>query len=83
MNEETMKLIEEKEGEIRALTNLLEQGDYKARKLLAEVCVIVKAQFPNAQMPVYDRYLAEEQKAQSFRDEINKLQAEIEELKKS
>ena len=61
---ETEKRIEEKESEIRGLKNLLEQGDFKARKLIAELCGIVREQFPKAEMPVYEKYLEDETKAQ-------------------
>lgn len=77
--EEKLKLIEEKQSEISGLKNLLSQGDYKARKMLAEVCVIVKEQL-GVSMPIYEHYLEEEEKAQTFRDRINVLQAEISEL---
>lgn len=77
---ETEKRIEEKESEIRGLKNLLEQGDFKARKLIAELCGIVREQFPKAEMPVYEKYLEDETKAQQFRDRINLLEKEIEEL---
>ena len=73
--------IEEKQAEINGLMNLLAQGDYKARKLIAELCAIIREQFPNAEMPVYEKYLEAETKAQQFRDRINELEEEIEELK--
>ena len=72
--------IEQKQSEINGLRNLLEQGDYKARKLIAELGAIIREQFPNAEMPVYEGYLEAETKAQQFRDRINELEAEIAEL---
>ena len=81
--EEKQKEIERLEGEIGNFTNLLEQGDYRARKLIHELGGIIKAQFPNVQTPVFDSYFAKEEEAQTFRDEINRLQAEIERLKNS
>lgn len=80
--EEKQKKIEELQGEICAFTNLLEQGDYKARKLIAELGSIIRAKFPDADMPMHDKYLAAENEAQHFRNEINRLEKEIEELKK-
>lgn len=76
------ELIEQKQTEINGLMNLLKQGDYKARKLIAELGAIIREQFPNAEMPVYESYLEAETKAQQFRDRINELEEEIEELKK-
>lgn len=80
-DEEKQKEIERLQGEIFAFQNLLQQKDYVARKMLAEVCAIVKEKL-GAEMPIYEHYLAQEQKAQFFRDEINRLEKEIEELKK-
>jgi len=79
-DEQKQQLIDEKQAEINGLQNLLAQGDYKARKLIAELGGIIKTQFPNVETPVYDGYLAAETKAQQFRDRINELQAEIAEL---
>ena len=73
------QLIEEKRAEIRGLKNLLEQGDYKARKLLFEVCSIVKENL-DVEMPVFDNYEQAEEQAQQFRDRINELEEEIKEL---
>ena len=82
MTKSKEQLIEEKEAEINGLQNLLAQGDYKARKLIAELGAIIREQFPEAEMPVYEGYLAAETQAQTFRDRINELQEEIDELKK-
>lgn len=79
--EEKQKEIERLEGEIGAFTNLLQQGDYRARKLIHELGGIIKTQFPNVSTPVYDSYLAKEEQAQTFRNEINRLQDEIERIK--
>lgn len=78
-DEEKEQKIAELRGEIAAYTNLLEQGDYRARKMLAEVCAIVKEKL-GVDMPVYEHYLAAENDAQRFRNEINRLEKEIEDL---
>ena len=74
-------LIEEKQEQINAEINALSRGDYRASKLVAEVCAVVKAAL-SADMPVYDGYLAALQEAQERRDRINQLEEEIEDLKK-
>ena len=79
-DEQKQKLIEEKQMEINGLQNLLAQGDYKARKEIDEIYSIIKTQFPAIATPVYDKYIADEIKAQQFRDRINQLQAEIDDL---
>ena len=79
MTTDKEQLIEEKRTEIRGLKNLLEQGDYKARKLLFEVCSIVKENL-DVEMPVFDHYEQAEEQAQQFRDRINELEEEIKEL---
>lgn len=79
--EEKEQLIEEKQMEINGLQNLLAQGDYKARKEIDEIYTIIKAQFPSIATPVHDKYAQAEAQAQQFRDRINELEEEIEELK--
>lgn len=81
MENNNQELIEKLEGEIRAYKNLLDQGDYKARKLLFEACSILFTQVTN-DMPVFEYYRAAEEQAQTYRDEINRLEKEIEELSK-
>ena len=80
IDEEKQEKIAKLEGEICAFQNLLQQGDYKARKLIAEVCAIVKERL-GVDMPIYEKYLDAETKAQFFRDEINRLEKEIDDLK--
>lgn len=78
--------IEEQIANLNAIRNgnldLLQQGDYHARKLVAELCGIIKAQFPEVAMPVYDKYCEMERKAQEFRNQNNELEKQIEELEK-
>lgn len=76
------KLIEEKRGQILEFKNLLEQGDYKARKLILEICRVVKKNFPDEDMPVFEKYEAVELEAEEFRAKINVLEDEIKELEK-
>lgn len=64
---------EEINAEIRALNNLLEQNDYQALKLAEEVAKLFKAQFPNVDMPVYEKYLDSVTKRQEFRQKIDEL----------
>lgn len=80
MTQTVEEQIKEKQAEINGLQNLLAQGDYKARKLIAELGAIIREQFPEAEMPVYEGYLASETQAQTFRNRINELQEEIKEL---
>lgn len=66
---------EQKQAEINAYRNLLEQNDYIGRKVAFEVAALFKAQFPNAYMPVYEKYLATEEQANSFRSNIETLKS--------
>ena len=75
------ELIREKEEEINGLINHLSRQDYRASKLVAELCAIVKDQL-GAEMSVYDGYVAAMEEAQTWRGRINELEEEIEELKK-
>ena len=79
--EEKEALINEKQGEINGFQNLLSQKDYIVRKCLDEVYRMLGVLAPNIATPVYDEYRDVETKAQQFRDRINVLQEEIEELK--
>jgi len=65
---------EQKQAEINAYRNLLEQNDYTGRKVAFEVAALFKAQFPNVPMPVYEKYLATEEQANDFRQAINELE---------
>ncbi|MBR3654851.1 MAG: hypothetical protein IKN62_05420 [Elusimicrobia bacterium] len=81
--EETMQLIEQKQGLVNGKTNELEQGDYVARKEIDELYGIIKTKFPDVLTPIYDKYLANEQLAQTLRSEIHQLKDEIEQLKRT
>jgi len=76
------ELIRQKEAEIGGLKNLLEQGDYKVRKIVLELGSFLHDKFRDANFPVFEGYLQQEREAQGYRDQINILEAEIEELKK-
>ena len=82
--EEKEARIAELRGEISANKNILEQGDFHARKMIVQVCAFLKTQFPNADLSIYDKYLVDtelgEQKAQRLRDEINAAEQEIKTL---
>lgn len=83
--EEKEERIAELNGVISANKNILEQGDFHARKMIVQVCAFLKSQFPEADLSIYDKYLIDaelgEQKAQRLRDEINAAEEEIERLK--
>ena len=83
--EEKEERIAELNGVISANKNILEQGDFHARKIIVQVCAFLKTQFPEANLSIYDKYLIDaefgEQKAQRLRDEINAAEEEIERLK--
>lgn len=76
------ELIRQKEAEIGGFKNLLEQGDYKVRKIVLELGSFLHDKFRDANFPVFEGYLQQEREAQGYRDQINILEAEIEELKK-
>lgn len=79
--EEKQKEIDRLYGEIGEYTNLLVQGDYRARKMIDEVAAIVKVKL-GMPMPIYDKYLADEEKAETFRAKIRECEEKIKELKK-
>jgi len=64
---------EQKQAEINAYRNLLEQNDYIGRKVAFEVAALFKAQFPNVSTPVYEKYLASEEQANNFRANMETL----------
>lgn len=64
---------EEKQSQINAYMNLLKQNDYTARKVAFEVAKLFKAQFPDVEMPIFDKYLESENKADEFRANIDAL----------
>ena len=82
--EEKEARIAELRGVISANKNILEQGDFHARKMIVQVCAFLKTQFPNADLSIYDKYLVDtelgEQKAQRLRNEINAAEEEIKTL---
>lgn len=69
----------EKQSEINAYKNLLEQKDYIGRKVAFEVAKLFKEQFSNVEMSVYEEYLETEIKANGFRERIDELQTQNEE----
>lgn len=80
--EEKQALIEEKQMEINGLNDLLSQKDYITRKCIDEIYRMLGVIAPDIATPVYDEYRDVEIKAQQFRDRINVLQEEIEELER-
>jgi hypothetical protein len=64
----------QKQAEINAYKNLLEQNDYIARKVAFEVAAKLKELYPDLSMPVFEHYLELEAKAESFRNRINELE---------
>ena len=70
----------EKQAEIRALRNLLEQNDYTARKVVFEIAEAFAAQFPNVKLPVFEKYKAREAEANGYRARIDELMNELENL---
>ena len=82
--EEKEARIAELRGKISGNKDLLQQGDFHARKMIVQVCAFLKTQFPEADLSIYDKYLIDaelgEQKAQTLRDEINAAEEEIERL---
>lgn len=65
---------EEIDSEIRAMKNLLQQNDYTARQVAFEVARLVKEIHPDKPMPVLDKYIEMENKADTFRARINELE---------
>lgn len=80
--EEKQALIEEKQGEINGLQDLLSQKDYITRKCIDEIYRMLGVIAPNIATPVYDEYRDVETQAQGFRDRINVLKEEIRELER-
>lgn len=82
--EEKQQRIAELNGLISGNKNILEQGDFHARKMIVQVCEFLKTEFPNADLSIYDKYLSDpdfgEAKAQRLRNEINAAEEEIKEL---
>jgi len=64
---------EEINAEIRGLNNLLAQNDYQALKLAEELAKLFKEQFPNVEMPIYEKYLNSVNQREEFRQKIDEL----------
>jgi len=64
---------EQKQAEINACRNLLEQNDYIGRKVAFEVAAKLKELHPDLSTPVYEKYLATEEQANGFRANIEML----------
>lgn len=64
----------EKQGKLNEYKNLLEQNDYIGRKVAFEVAKLFKVQFPNIEMPILEKYLEAENKADEFRQAIDELE---------
>lgn len=75
MTEEKKQITEkERQEEIAALKNLLQQNDYAARQVAFEVARIIKKIHPEEPMPVLEKYIEMENKADQFRARINELE---------
>lgn len=64
---------DEKKSKVVEMNNLLQQKDYTARKVAFECARILKQMFPDAEMPVYDKYREMEEKAEIFRQTIDEI----------
>ena len=72
MTEEKKQITEkERQEEIAALKNLLQQNDYAARQVAFEVARIIKKIHPEEPMPVSEKYIEMENKADQIRARIN------------
>ena len=58
--------------------NILEQHDYTARPVAFEVARLFKAQHPEIETPVLDKYLEIENEADALRAEIRELREQLE-----
>lgn len=75
MTEEKKQITEkERQEEIAALKNLLQQNDYAARQVAFEVARIIKKVHPEEPMPALEKYIEMENKADQFRARINELE---------
>lgn len=73
-DEEKYRQQQERQAQIRLNKSLLEQNDYIARKVVFEIAAVLKKQFSNASMPMYEKYLKIENQANELRAEIETLQ---------
>lgn len=64
-------------NEINICRNILQQHDYTARKVAFEVAKKFKEANPSVEMPVLDKYLANEEKAELLRNKIDELEAQL------
>lgn len=65
---------DEIQNEINICRNVLQQHDYTARKVAFEVAKKFKELHPDVEMPVLEKYLATESKAEILRARIDELE---------
>lgn len=65
---------DEIQNEINICRNVLQQHDYTARKVAFEVSKKFKELHPDVEMPVLEKYLATESKAEILRARIDELE---------
>ena len=58
--------------------NELEQHDYTGRKVAFEVAAVLREKFPEADLPSYDEYKQNEDRANEVRKEIAEARAALE-----
>lgn len=68
---------QEKIARMNGLQNLLEQMDYSGRKVAFEVARLMKQFHPEAETPALDEYLAGENLADEWREEISRIRQEL------
>ena len=68
---------QEKIARMNGLQNLLEQMDYSGRKVAFEVARLMKHVHPEAETPALDEYLAGENLADEWREEISRIRQEL------
>ena len=75
--------IEQCNNKIKGFKNLLEQKDYRGRKVAVELAnvLIAKNILTLNDLPVFAEYLADEAKADEFREVINYAEAKKEGIK--
>ena len=74
MTEKKQITEKERQEEIAASKNLLQQNDYAARQVAFEVARIIRKIHPEEPMPVLDKYIEIENKADQLRARINELE---------
>lgn len=65
---------DEIQNEINICRNVLQQHDYTARKVAFEVSKKFKELHPDVEMPMLEKYLATESKAEILRARIDELE---------